>query len=68
MYYYKRLKDAREDAGKSQEEIAQVLGIRRQQYARYEQGIYEIPVHHLITLAKYYQVTLDYLVNLTDVK
>ncbi|MBQ7907247.1 MAG: helix-turn-helix transcriptional regulator [Clostridia bacterium] len=59
-----RLKDMREDSDKTQEEIATILGIKRQQYARYESGLQEIPLHHLITLAKYYNVSLDYLTGL----
>ena len=66
MYYYQRLKDLREDAEKMQSEIADVLGIAQQQYSRYERGEREIPFHHIITLAKYYNVSLDYLAGLID--
>ena len=54
----------REDSDKTQEEIATILGIKRQQYARYESGMQEIPLHHLITLARFYNVSLDYLAGL----
>ena len=66
MYYYGRLKDLREDADKSQTEIATYLGMKYQQYARYENGEREIPLHHLIALAKYYNISLDYLAGLID--
>ena len=66
MHIYQRLKDIREDFDKKQVEIAELLGIKQQQYARYEAGVYEIPVHHLITLAKYYNLSIDYLTGLTD--
>ena len=66
MYLYQRLKDMREDADKKQEEIALVLNITRQQYQLYESGKREMPMHHFITLAKYYNITLDYLVGLAD--
>ncbi len=66
MYYYKRLKDIREDNDKSQAQIAELLEMKQQQYARYENGTQEIPLHHLITLARYYNVSLDYLAGLTD--
>ena len=67
MYFYQRLKDLREDSDKTQTEIATVLGIKQQQYARYESGIQEIPLHHLITLAKYYNTSLDYLAGLVQI-
>ena len=66
MYIYQRLKDTREDSDKKQEEIASVLIITRQQYQLYESGKREIPLHHLIALAKYYNISLDYLTGLTD--
>lgn len=65
--YYKRLRDLREDSDKSQTEIAEALGMKQQQYARYENGTQEIPLHHFITLARYYNVSLDYLAGLTDI-
>ena len=61
-----RIKDLREDNDKSQAEIALLLGMKQQQYARYESGVQEIPLHHFITLAKYYNVSLDYLAGITD--
>ena len=66
MYYYKRLRDMREDNDKNQSQIAELLGMKQQQYARYENGTTEIPLHHLITLAKYYNVSLDYLAGIID--
>ncbi len=66
MYIYQRLRDMREDADKSQSEIAEILGTVRQQYAKYESGQQELPMHHFITLARYYNVSLDYLAGLTD--
>ena len=66
MYIYQRLKDTREDSDKKQEDIAFVLNITRQQYQLYESGKREMPMHHFITLAKYYNVSLDYLAGLID--
>ncbi|MBQ8719503.1 MAG: helix-turn-helix transcriptional regulator [Clostridia bacterium] len=66
MFVYQRLKDTREDADKKQENIAAVLGITRQQYQLYESGKREMPMHHFITLAKYYNLSLDYLAGLAD--
>ena len=66
MYVYQRLKDTREDADKKQEDIALVLNITRQQYQLYESGKREMPMHHFVTLAKYYNISLDYLAGLVD--
>ena len=66
MYKYQRIKDLREDNDKTQKEVADFLGMFVQQYSRYETGQREIPVHHLIALANYYNVTVDYLVSLRN--
>jgi len=66
MYIYQRLRDLREDNDKKQEDIALILEITRQQYQPYESGKRELPMHHFITLARYYNVSLDYLAGLTD--
>ena len=66
MYIYQRLRDLREDNDKKQEDIALILEITRQQYQLYESGKRELPMHHFITLARYYNVSLDYLAGLTD--
>ena len=66
MYIYQRLKDIREDSDKKQEDIALILNITRQQYQLYESGKREMPMHHFVILAKYYNVSLDYLAGLID--
>ncbi len=66
MFYYKRLKDMREDNDKKQIEIAQLLGMKQQQYSMYERGDRELPMHHFMTLARYYNVSLDYLAGMID--
>ena len=65
--YYQRIKDLREDNDKSQSEIAKLLGISQQHYSLYEKGERELPMHHFITLAKYYNVSLDYLAGLAEI-
>ena len=66
MQYYQRLRDLREDADKKQADIAQILGISRQHYSLYERGERELPMHHFVTLARYYNISLDYLADLID--
>lgn len=63
---FKRIKDLREDNDKLQKDIANLLGISQQYYSEYEKGKRTIPVQHLITLAKHYNTSIDYIVGLTD--
>ena len=63
---FKRIRDLREDNDKYQKDIANLLGISQQYYSEYEQGKRTIPIDHLIKLAKYYNTSIDYLVELTD--
>lgn len=68
MYYYQRLRDLREDNDMTQVEVARLLNTNQVQYFRYETGIRELPVHHLITLSKFYKVSTDYILGLTNIK
>ncbi len=63
---FKRIKDLREDNDKRQIDIAKVLDISQQYYSEYESGKRTIPINHLITLAKYYNTTIDYIVGISD--
>ncbi len=64
--YTERMRDLREDHDKTQQEVTGYLGTTQQVYSRYEKGINEIPVRHIIALCKYYGVSADYLLGLTD--
>lgn len=66
MDYIKRMRDLREDNDKTQQEIAEILNTSQTMYARYERGANELPIHHLIALADYYNVSTDYLLGRTD--
>lgn len=66
--YYPKLKEQREKYNVSQAFIASILHTTQQQYYKYEKGIQEIPLHRLIALAKYYDVSIDYLVGLSDIE
>ena len=68
MYQYQRLFDLREDEDMTQKDVASVLNITAQQYSLYERGDREIPFHHAITLAKFYNVSLDYIAGITNSK
>lgn len=64
--YIKRIRDLREDNDKTQQEIADILGTSQTMYARYERGANELPVHHLITLCRYYKVSADYILGISN--
>ena len=66
MSSYQRLRDLREDSDKSQEEIAKVIGTSQSYYAQYENGKRAIPFDRMVILAKYYNVSLDYIAGLID--
>lgn len=68
MEYQKRLRDLREDFDKTQQDIADYLGTSQTMYARYERGANELPIRHLIKLSKYYRVTTDYILGLSEKK
>ena len=66
MTYQRRLRDLREDHDKTQQQIADRLGTSQTMYARYERGANELPLRHLLTLADYYGVSVDYLLGRSD--
>ena len=68
MDYRLRIRDLREDHDKTQQNIADILGTSQTMYARYERGASELPIRHLICLALYYNVSMEYIVGLTDDK
>lgn len=68
MDYIRRIRDLREDNDKTQQQIADYLGTSQTMYARYERGANELPIRHLIALCKYYKVSSDYLLGLSDIQ
>ena len=65
---FKRLYELREDNDYSKKAIADYLHMNREVYRRYEAGIREIPVWALIKLSELYNVSVDYILGLTDEK
>lgn len=61
-----RLKEIRQDKDLYQKDIAKVLHTTQKQYSLYETGVRLIPIDKLVTLAKYYDTSIDYLLGLTD--
>lgn len=61
--FLEKLRGLREDNDLTQQQIADVLGTSQTMYARYERGANAMPIHHLITLCKFYNISADYLLN-----
>ena len=61
-----KLRDIKEDRDLLQSDIAKILNISQSQYSLYENGLRAIPLEKLITLSKYYNVSTDYLLGLTN--
>lgn len=66
MYYTDRLMLAREKRGMTQTELAKELGIKQQQYARYEKGVNIMPVTYLHDICVILNISADFIVGLTD--
>ena len=64
--FFKRLEDLRIDNDKSQQDVADYLGCQREVYRRYEKGTRTIPIDFLIKLAKLYDVSIDYIVGISN--
>ncbi|MBQ6266426.1 MAG: helix-turn-helix transcriptional regulator [Clostridia bacterium] len=64
--YRDRIRELREDHDFKQAEIAKVLGTTQQVYSRYENGTNEMPIRHIITLARFYHVSCDYILGESD--
>lgn len=64
MYYNEKIQYLRESRNLTQKQVAEQLNIKQQQYARYEKGVNEIPVHHLKNLCSFFEVSADYILGL----
>ena len=60
---FENIRNLREDADKTQTEIAEYLNIKQTTYSKYELGKIIVPIEMLIKIADYYDVSLDYLVG-----
>lgn len=66
MNYAQRIRDLREDRDLTQETIAEILGTSRSYYGRYERGLHPMTADQIIILAKYFNVSADYILGLTN--
>jgi len=66
--YVERIRDLREDNDLLQKDVAKILNTTQQVYSRYENGTTEMPIRHIVTLARFYKVSADYILGLSDKK
>lgn len=66
--YWERIEDLRLEHELTQQQVADILLCKREVYRRYEKGVRELPLSYAIVLAKYYDVSVDYLVGLSNIK
>lgn len=66
--YQKRIRDLREDLDLKQSDIARLLHTTQGYYSKYELGKRPLPIEHLITLCKFYDVSADYILGFTNEK
>ena len=65
---FQRIENLRVDHDYTQQQVAEYLGCQREVYRRYEKGTRQIPIDYLILLSQLYNVSIDYIVNLTSQK
>ena len=63
LTFTEKLRGLREDNDLTQAQVAQVLGTSQTMYARYERGANEMPIHHLVTICRLYNVSADFLLD-----
>ena len=68
MNYASRIRSLREDNDKTQTEIASLLKVGQRTYCDYELGKTRIPVDSLIVLAQLYDVDMNYICGVSDVR
>ena len=66
MNYRERIKSVREDRDLTQEQIGRLLNKSQQGYNHIETGRAELKIEDLIRLCKFYGLSADYLIGLTD--
>ncbi len=68
MYYNERIALERDRQNISQKSMAEQLGIKQQQYARYEKGINVMPITYLSKICKILNVSADYIIGISNNK
>lgn len=68
MKYNERIREIREDNSLTQQKVADLLNIGQRTYSDYESGKTRIPVDNLLILAKFYNVSMDYITGASNIR
>jgi transcriptional regulator with XRE-family HTH domain len=68
MNYNERIRELREDNSLTQQKIADLLHIGQRTYSDYESGKTRIPIDNLLILAKFYNVSMDYISGASNIR
>lgn len=68
MKYYERIREVREEYSLTQQKVADLLHIGQRTYADYESGKTRIPIDSIMILAKYYNLSMDYITGASNIK
>jgi len=68
MEITQRIRNIREDKDLTQQQVADGIGVKREQYRRYETGENEMKVSHIIKLCEFYDLSADYIIGFTDIE
>lgn len=68
MKYNERIREIREDNSLTQQKVADLLSIGQRTYADYESGKTRIPIDNIMILAKFYNVSMDYITGASNIK
>ncbi len=68
MEITQRIRNIREDKDLTQQQVADGIGVKREQYRRYETGENEMKVSHIIKLCEFYDLSADYIIGITDIE
>lgn len=66
MKVAERIRNLREDKDLSQTDVAELLNTSQTVYSRYERNERSLPIEMLYELCKFYKVSADYILGLTD--
>ena len=68
MNYYERIREIREEHSLTQQKVADLLHIGQRTYSDYESGKTRIPIDNIMILAKFYNVSMDYITGASNIK